>query len=265
MKFCLSSRQQAEYLHKADEIKFYYRDRKAIPDFFEKYPTATIILVHSNHDDEINWNEISNYNILSQEKFIICVDTIDDCIAAKAQNIPFYHNAGVKTAYELRALKELGVCYALIDAPLFFNMDLVKSIDVPVRAVPNLALKDGLPRDNGIVGTWIRPEDLGIYEDYIAAIEFEDFTEDREKYYQKERAMFRIYAEQKHWPGNLNMLVTGLNFSALNRVINPVLSERRMTCRQKCEEGGHCRLCYHVLSAANQESIEQYRDEISAN
>ena len=37
---------------------------------------------------------------------------------------------------------------------------------------------DGLPHDNGVVGTWIRPEDLhGIYADYVDAVEFDDIKE----------------------------------------------------------------------------------------
>ena len=41
MKFSMSSRQTAEYLQKADEIKVQWRDRNIIPDLFEKYPDAT--------------------------------------------------------------------------------------------------------------------------------------------------------------------------------------------------------------------------------
>ena len=38
MKVCVSSRQQAEYMRKADEIRVASRDHRIIPDLAEKYP-----------------------------------------------------------------------------------------------------------------------------------------------------------------------------------------------------------------------------------
>ena len=57
---------------------------------------------------------------------------------------------------------------------MFFEMDEVKKFGVPVRAVPNVAHLNDIPTKNGIYGTWIRPEDLELYNDYITYIEFED-------------------------------------------------------------------------------------------
>ena len=51
MKYCLNSRQNKEYLDKADEIKVEYRDRDFIFELCEKYPDKTLIL-------NINTNEI---------------------------------------------------------------------------------------------------------------------------------------------------------------------------------------------------------------
>ena len=44
MKFCLSNRQNKEYLMKADQIKVQFRDRKSIPDLIMDYPGKEIIL-----------------------------------------------------------------------------------------------------------------------------------------------------------------------------------------------------------------------------
>ena len=44
MKYCLSSRQSAEYLQKADEIKVLYRDIEQIYDLMDKYENKNIIL-----------------------------------------------------------------------------------------------------------------------------------------------------------------------------------------------------------------------------
>ena len=55
MKYCLSSRNQRDYLSKADEIKVEYRDRKEIPDLFERYPEATIILQCFFYEEDLEW------------------------------------------------------------------------------------------------------------------------------------------------------------------------------------------------------------------
>lgn len=85
----------------------------------------------------------------------------------------------------------MGACYVRLDAPLFFDLPNVKKIGIPIRAVPNVAYNDGLDRTDGVCGTWIRPEDLEAYGEYIDAVEFEDSD------LKKEQAMYRIYAEDK--------------------------------------------------------------------
>ena len=54
MKVCLSSRQQHEYLLKADEIRVSARDHKAIPELAEKYPEAEWIDVSFDRIAEDN-------------------------------------------------------------------------------------------------------------------------------------------------------------------------------------------------------------------
>jgi hypothetical protein len=45
---------------------------------------------------------------------------------------------------------------------------------IKLRVVPNISYYAFIPRDNGVCGSWIRPEDLELYEPYIETIEFED-------------------------------------------------------------------------------------------
>jgi hypothetical protein len=78
-----------------------------------------------------------------------------------------------------------------LGAPLFFDLPNVTRItgQTPIRAVANVAWYDFDPCDDPKVGTWIRPEDIGLYENYISVIEFEDCDN------RKEQALYRIYAE----------------------------------------------------------------------
>ena len=65
MKFCLSNRQDKEYLMKADQIKVQFRDRKSIPDLIMDYPGKEIILENPN-DYELEWDELQTWRMLAK-------------------------------------------------------------------------------------------------------------------------------------------------------------------------------------------------------
>lgn len=256
MKYCLSSRQTPAYLKKADEIKIEYRDRNIVPDLAKKYPDKKLILSYNflTTDDEINWDEIRRFYVLARQKLVLCLDEIEDCQIAKELNIPFYYGFPVSSWAEIRALQELGVAYLCITAPLFFEMDLLKTIDIPIRAVPNVAYRDYFPHADGIAGTWIRPEDVKLYQNYIKVFEFEDCD------IQKEQALYRIYKEEKRWPGPLKLLITGLNHEVDNALILREDMKPRLNCQQKCmRPNGTCRICYRVFDLANEDLIKDYK------
>lgn len=251
MKYCLNSRQEHQYLQKANEIKVEYRDKDSIPSLIEKYPNTRIILM-CYFNEILDWKEINRWNILSRNNLMLCLSSVsyaDDC---KEHGIPFYMGYPIKTYYELRALKELGVSYIRLGEPLFFEMDTVKEFGIPIRMVPNVAYIDGLPRKDGVCGTWVRPEDLDLYEGYVEVVEFEDAD------LKKEQALYRIYAEQKNWPGDLGMIITNLNHEGLNRIIVPDFAEKRLNCGQRCQKSSNCKLCYRVLTLANPDIIRDY-------
>ena len=147
----------------------------------------------------------------------------------------------------------MGACYVRVGGSLFFSLDKVKLLGAHVRAVPNVAFDDGLDREDGVVGTWIRPEDLDVYAHYIDTIEFMDCD------LKKEQALYRIYIEQKAWPGDLGLIVTGLNHTGVNRMIHPDLAEYRVKCRQRCQDNGACRICYRFLALANPDLLADYK------
>lgn len=189
MKCCLNSCQSSEYLNKADELKVSYKDRHKIIDFIEHYPNKTIILDMRGYDGLIAWDDIKRYKIMTKDNFVIALNNLEDISFCKKENIKFYWNFPVSTFYDLKALKDLGVEYVLIESPLFHNIKEAASIGVKLRIVPNIAYYAFIPRDNGVCGSWIRPEDLYMYEPYIEAIEFEDCD------LKKEQALYRIYCE----------------------------------------------------------------------
>lgn len=251
MKWCLSSRQSGPYLTKAQEIKVKWRDKNVIYDLGQKYPTADIILEMPFNNDEANKDKLLEYRDWANGKLILCLTDLSWVQWCLENNIRYYYGFAVGSFYELQALKKLGVCYVRLAAPAFFKLDTVKHIGIPVRVVPNVAHDAPLLHQDGVCGTWIRPEDIEVYEKYIDAIEFEDCQP------QKERALFRIYAEQKRWPGNIDMIITNFNYKGVNRVVLPEFGERRMTCGQKCQSGGKCRFCYLAMDFANIEFLKK--------
>lgn len=234
MKFCISSRQEKEYLLKADQIKVEYRDRDIIYDYIELYPNKTIILHLPK--EEVDLELIKSF---SEKIDLICsLDNLYYAYKLKELNIKFFYSYPVSSYFELQGLKELGVCYAYIGMPLFFDLPNVIKIGVPLRAVPNVAYEAYIPRDSGICGQWIRPEDVEIYEKYIDVFEFH--TEGLPQ----ERALYRIYAEQKHWPGEMGDIITNFGESdCLNRLVYEDIAQIRISCKQKCQAGHPCDLC----------------------
>lgn len=114
-----------------------------------------------------------------------------------------------------------------------------------IRLCPNLAYDAYIPRENGIYGTWIRPEDVEYYEQYVAVLEFA--TEELKR----EATLLRVYKEEKTWPGNLNLFLTNLGYNIDNRSIDEELGQRRMNCGQRCMSGGACRLCETCFKLGN--------------
>lgn len=251
MKFALRSRQNDAYLQKADEILVDFRDRKQIPELAEKYPGKTVILIQ-HYGEELDIKELVNYKILTQDNFIVCLTNLKYVEELKTQNIPWYWGYPISTYYQLWALKEMGACYAKLDAPIFFDMPGVKKVDIPIRVVPNVAYSDGLERVDGVCGTWIRPEDVEAYDEYVDVMEFEDCDQ------RKEQAMYRIYAEDHNWPTDLGLLITNFNHTGVNRLIHTDFSRQRLNCRQLCQEGNGCMLCYRMMHVADPDLIRSY-------
>lgn len=208
-------------------------------------------------DTMVNWNEISTFNVYTEHNFIVCLNKLSDAEKCKEAGIKFYYGFPINSFYELNLLKKLGVCYVRLAPPLSFKLDKIIRSGIPIRAIPNTANDFPWPEEDGVCGDWIRPEDIEQYDRYIEVMEFEDCD------LKKEQALYRIYAEDKKWPGKVSMLISNIKTDATNRLIHPDFALMRMTCGQRCQEDNHCRYCHKALEIANEELITQvkkYRD-----
>jgi hypothetical protein len=124
-----------------------------------------------------------------QEKIIIETDSFEIMDACKLFNVKYFYGVPVNNFYDFKALIDYGCCDIKIDAPLTHMLDRLENFDITIRMSPNIAYYAFIPRENGIVGGWVRPEDVELYEEYIDVFEFEDCDG------KKEKALYKIYAE----------------------------------------------------------------------
>lgn len=230
-------------LNKADEIKLRFNDIDSMYDFIEQMPNKTYIL-DVPKEDTLKLDLKICQAFAEKIDFIICLHDLRAAKLIAAAGLKWYWAYPIATYFELQGVIALEPCYLYITAPL--TMDLATIINVtniPLRMAPNIAYDAYVPRDNGICGQWVRPEDTDKYEMYITTFEFatSDLT--------KEATLFHVYAENKEWPGNLNLLITNLDYDVDNRAIPDEVVEVRMYCRQKCMAGRRCRLCENAFNA----------------
>lgn len=255
MKFCLSSIQSESLLKKADEIVCEYKYKEHFIYLHELYPEKPIIVRISLYDImSVNWEEILMWNDL-HPSFILCTPTIELCKEARSLHIKSYLNFAVTSFYQLKAVMNMDVEYILIDAPLFFQLDKVKKLtgNKKLRLIPNYAYNDGFTRSDGIHGTWVRPEDLEVYEKYFDVCEFNEDNVEREA------ALYRIYAEEKTWKGHLNTVVENLDVSGYNAMLLSEKTLHRLNCGHRCQDPDKsCHYCDNLFSLAHPELFREY-------
>ena len=249
MKVCLNAWQDKEQIEKADELKVVWSKREIIPEIFEQYPADKTVVLEcfAAELDDATWADLKMYNGLGKGKFKICCA---DWKMFKDSGIPFYVGYPVTDLYTIVGLVKAGVTDVRVAGPLIFDLASVRKCledtSVKIRVSPNVAYTDGLPRPDGVLGGWIRPEDMHLYENLIDIIEFEDIPNKA-----REQVLYRLYMEDHEWLGSLQDLITNLNFSGLNRMIPTTMSSLRVNCKQACLTNSHCRICYRMLKMAD--------------
>jgi hypothetical protein len=186
---------------------------------------------------------------------MFCLNDLMLAEECNKRGIKFYWAYPVFSWYELQGLIALHPCYISLTAPLSFSLDKVKKkTQIPLRICPNLAYDAYIPRRNGLYGTWVRPEDIVVYEQYIDVCDF--LTDDLNK----ESTLLHIYKDNKTWPGNLNLLLSNFNINIDNRVLPEEIGTVRANCGQRCMENGTCHFCFQAISFADTIRHKHYED-----
>ncbi len=258
MNFMLSCRQPLTVLKGVSEIKVDYKDINRIADFATNdWQCKAAINIYIPNKTEIDWQKINNYKDVLN--LVFALEDTDQFDEVKAHGFTkYFWSYPVTTFYELQGLIDLGVSQVLLDAPLFFQLPIVKSVckKIEIRLIVNRCFNGYMKRKNGICGTYIRPEDVEVYAQYVDHLEFDIDT------LEKELTLYNIYTIDKKWPGNLNMLLSYLNYHVDNRgfdnLPNPTgeqhyFAKRRINCGQRCQESPRrCNFCPTVFELITQ-------------
>lgn len=246
MKVSLNYQHQDDFMQNADEIIVPYGKMDKLLEIVEKFNNKDIVM-DLPEGVALDWRYVDMCaKQLKGGEFYIrmhVLNTFTNIARAKEFNLKFFYAYPVKTYYEAYSLKKLGVSYIYVDAPLFFQMDEVKKIGIPLRLIPNRCYIMGtIPRADGLHGCWVRPEKLEIYESYADVVEF--FTLGA----RHEMALYKIYINDKQFIGDMNTLFSGLNLHMDNSLVYEGLDEIRLNCGQNCETTKpKCMMCHQVL------------------
>ena len=231
-----------------------WRDHETIIDLIKINPNASYVLeIPDNNLEDKDWDLIKQYYIMTQKRLKVSLIKLNfaQCVQ---RDIPFFFASAIGEPWALNAVINMGVCAARITGELAHRLDYLDTLPIEIRVWAN---KSGAPFNfNPLVGGWFRPEDL--YK--LTAIDVCEFDPRDNK---EEQALFRIYAEQHKWPGQLNMLIKEIdNDDIINRVIPPEFQERRSNCGMRCQVGGHCHFCETITQMANLDLLKPLKDKL---
>lgn len=255
MKYCVSGRQGRAVLAKADEIEMEYKDRERLLDYTTQFNDKAFIVKIPKEEENIDWLVLK---ALAEKfsDFYIALGDLNRVNELKTYGLKYYWSYPIVTWEELDAIVELEPDYLFLGAPLSFSLEKVKiRYNIPIRLCVNLAYNAYIPRKNGITGSWIRPEDIEVYEQWVDSIVFS--TDDLGK----ESTLLDIYKFNKVWPGNLNLLITNLNYNIDNRAIPEEFGKIRANCGQRCKEKQNCHFCDIAFDFATDIRKKHYRDK----
>lgn len=243
MKYMMSCRQSLVDLEKADEIRIDYKDKNRIYDLIKEDQVINKnIYIYVQRNQEVDWNFLSSF----KETFNItlAVEEIQTLAAGLSHGFRAFWSFPIYTYGELRWLISIGVSEVLLGAPLYFDLPQVKQVcgdNVEIRLIANDCANGDIFFEHPECGTYIRPEDVEAYSQYVSHLEFKTNTLTVEK------ALIGIYKSGK-WPGNLNLIINNLNYNIDNRSFNVDFANRRIKCRQRCLRDDSCHLCSSLFT-----------------
>lgn len=162
----------------------------------------------------------------------------------KSDGIAYFFSNFVIDYDMLNWFIECGVSDVYISGTLGFDIQKVAekahAAHVAVRVYPNFCQSNVLDRCDTLTQFYIRPEDIQFYDKFI------DVCEIFETEKLNAKVIYKVYAKDKKWWGNLNEIIIGLKSDIDNRYIGPEFAWFRSACRKSCAREGICHMCKSV-------------------
>lgn len=251
MKYCLRYTNICTKLNKADEITIKYIEDKGLVDFLEKFSSKRVnLLINPLHFGEMEVRKlVAIRKTYPQYDFAVAMTDYEPVFGdslAKA-NIKFYEAKPCLDWERMDYLLKEGVSDLNLSGPLAFELGNVKRVlnmmgrKVQIRVTPNKVQNIHSETDS-LVGFFIRPEDVELYEGYVDVLDFEGL--------EHQDTFYSIYAEQKMFIGQLNQCIYDFKGQVDNKGLITLFGERRRNCCRECLKGGRCRRCYSLADLA---------------
>lgn len=251
MKYCLKYTNICTKLYKADEISIKYIEDKGLVDFMEKFSSQRIILrIEATYFPESEVRKlIAIKNTYPDYRFAVAMGGYVQELGhtLREAGIDFFESTPCTDWERFNYLIKEGVSDINLSGPLAFDLGNVHRVlnilnpNVQVRVTPNSCLRLN-PNTDPLIGFFIRPEDVSVYEDFVDVLEFEGL--------EHQDTFYSIYAEHKMFIGGLNQCIYGFNKVIDNKGLVSLFGERRKTCAQQCLKGGRCHRCYDLAAIA---------------
>ena len=236
MKYCINARQPISVIKKADEVNLEWKDREYLPQLIIDAPGIKVNL-EVPENTHASYKTIQNF-IQEGANISLQLENLMNKKECQEYGIPFFLKQPFYDFWSINNAIINGVSELKIAGSLFFDLEAISNFDIPIRLVANLAVPNtNFIGDDGIKGTYIRPEDIQYYEKYVKIIEFWSET------LKEEETLLKIYKEEQNWPGNLNKIIHNLKISVDNRGLPEEFGQIRMTCKHRCMRNHTCKFC----------------------
>lgn len=157
----------------------------------------------------------------------------------KANEIPYFFLTRVKSKDEFCGLIEMGVSDIYIVEEMGFILNLLGPLahaaGVSIRVFANIC-QSSWYNTTPEKSFFIRPEGVPVYTPYVDVIEF--FGDNN-----VQEVMYKAYAIDKKWFGNLREIIIGLDKDIDSRSLPASFELKRIRCGKQCVIGGKCSMC----------------------
>lgn len=245
MKYCIRHYNNAEAIAAADEIMIDCEKvtGKMLDTILSLVKTKDRVIVNLLPYLDTNYQVFADLAIKADNIVFLINHKRHDVDFFQNNKMKFFFDAHINTPEKLRLAIDAGVTDVYITDDFGFELikiaETCKSKGVKIRCYPNIAQTEIAKRD--VNSFFIRPEDIGFYENYVDVAEF--FCPlDRQK------ILLEIYKEGK-WEGPLGQIISELSSDVPNESIPPHFVTARLTCNKRCNFI-NCTICKETTEIA---------------